>query len=73
MNVGMAVHKIAESKGMRAADICNATGIADSYMSMLMRGQIKDPKLGRIYAIANALGVTVDEIVRVAEEYEDPH
>ena len=73
MNVGMAVRRIAEGKGMRAADICNATGIADSYMSMLMRGQIKDPKLGRIYAIANALGVTVDEIVKVAEEYKDPH
>lgn len=71
MNVGLAVKQIADSKGMRRVDVCNATGIADSYMSMLFRGQIKDPRLGRVYAIARALDVTVDELVAIADTFED--
>lgn len=71
MNAGPAIKAIADEKGMRAVDICNATGISDSYISMLLSGKIADPKLDRIYVISRALDVSIDYIVQVAKSLEN--
>ncbi len=71
MNAGLAIKTIAEEKGMRAVDICTATGLSDAYISMLLNGKINDPKLDRVYLISQALGVSIDYIVQVANEFED--
>lgn len=50
-----------EIKGMKAADICAATGIHSSYFSKLKSGHMKDVTWEKALAIIDALGMTPDE------------
>ncbi len=50
-----------EKKGMKAADICAATGIHSSYFSKLKSGHTKDVTWEKALLIINALGMTPDE------------
>lgn len=50
-----------EIKGMKAADICAATGIHSSYFSKLKSGHMKDVTWEKALAIIGALGMTPDE------------
>lgn len=72
MDVGRAVAKLMRDKGILAITLCEETGLSQSYVSMLVHSKIPDPSLLRIKRIAVALGVTVDEVVSIAEGFEDP-
>ena len=50
-----------EMKGMKAADICAATGIHSSYFSKLKSGHMKDVTWEKALLIIDALGMTPDE------------
>jgi transcriptional regulator with XRE-family HTH domain len=45
----------------------NAGGIANSYLSKLERGEVENPGLRTLSAIAQALGVTVADLLKPAE------
>lgn len=68
MNIGLACKQIAKKKRISAAEISRTTGLSQSYLSMLFNGKIEDPQIMRIYAIAHALGMTIDELVEYALE-----
>ena len=70
MNIGLACKSIAKEKRISAAEISRSTGISQSYLSMLFNGRIEDPQLRRIYLIAHAFGMTVDELVEYSKCYE---
>ncbi len=66
MNIGVACKQIAKAKRISAAEISRKTGIGQSYLSMFFNGKIEDPQLKRIYLIAHALDMTIDEVVDYA-------
>lgn len=68
MNIGIACKLIAKKKRISAAEISRNTGINQSYLSMLFNGKIDDPQVKRIYLIAHELGMTVDDLVKYADE-----
>ena len=68
MNVGAAMKVLAKDARISAAEISRRTGLSESYLSMLFNAKIEDPQLSKVYAIAEVLGVTVDELVRYARE-----
>ena len=52
-------------KGMKAADICAATGIHSSYFSKLKSGYTKDVTWEKALMIIDALGMTPDEFYKL--------
>ena len=72
MDAGKAIRIIAESKGIKQSDICEITGIPDGYMSQLFNSKIVNPRFDRICAIADAIGVSLDEISRLGRMFDDP-
>lgn len=70
MQLNQALREIADDKGIRQADICRATGLSDAHVSQLFSGKIRDPKASVIYKIARAMGVTVDDLLDLADSYE---
>lgn len=70
MQLNQALREIADVKGIRQADICRETGLSDAHVSQLFSGKIRDPKASVIYKIARAMGVTVDELLELADSYE---
>lgn len=69
MNIGVACKLMAKKNRISAAEISRNTGINQSYLSMLFNGKIDDPQVKRIYLIAHELGMTVDDLVRYADEH----
>lgn len=70
MQLSTALKEIAASKGIKQADICRATGLSDAHVSQIFSGKIRDPKASVIYKIAHAVGITVDELIEIAESYD---
>lgn len=58
-----------EEKGMSAAELANKIGSPRSTISALLNGRAKEPTLGKAKAIADALGVSLEEMAR--KTYED--
>lgn len=55
-------------KGMKAADICEKTGINSSYFSKLKSGYMKDVTWEKALIIIDALGMTPDEFYSLSLE-----
>ena len=70
MQLSRALNEMASLKGMRQADICRATGLSDAHVSQMFSGKIKDPKASIVYKVAHAMGVTVDELLELADSYD---
>lgn len=68
MDIGKAIRQLATTKGMTQADICRATGLSDGYMSSLWNGKVADPQVIKIRKIAHSLGITIDELLQIADE-----
>ncbi len=73
MNIGTAIAELARERGVSAAAIHRATGISESYLSMLFHAKIDDPQLSKVWKISAVLGMTVDEVVRfsLSDETEE--
>lgn len=69
MDIGRAIRECAQARGLKQADICRATGLSDGYMSTLWRSLIEDPQVKKVQAIAHCFGMTVDELLWLAEKY----
>ena len=70
MQLDQALKTIAASKGIKQADICRSTGLSDAHISQIFSGKIRDPKASVVYKIAHAIGVTVDDLLTLADSYE---
>ena len=71
MDIGRAIRECAQERGMKQADICRATGLSNGYMSTLWRGLIDDPQIKKVRAIAHSFSMTVDDLLKRADSYED--
>lgn len=54
--------KLLDEKGVRAADVCRATGLPSSLFSEWKRGKSK-PKIDKLQKIADYFGVTVEYLM----------
>lgn len=59
-----------EEQGMTPAELARAIGSTRSTVSALLSGRAKEPTLGKAKAIADALGVSLEEMARMTYEEE---
>ena len=59
-----------EQSVMTPAELAHAIGSPRSTINALLKGRAKEPTLGKAKAIADALGVSLEEMARMT--YEDP-
>lgn len=72
MDIGRAIKETMDTKNVKPAQLCKDLNLDAGYVSMLTNSKVKDMKLNRAYAIAKYLGVTVEYLVELAEQYPDP-
>lgn len=58
-----------DASGMTQAELAAKLGTSRSSIGNLMQGTSREPSLHKAYAISKALGVSLDEMVRLL--YED--
>ncbi len=58
-----------DKTGMTQAELAAKLGTSRSSIGNLMQGTSKEPSLHKAYAIAKALGISLDEMVKLL--YED--
>ena len=56
--------------GVEQAELARRIGKSRSYVSQLMSGKVKEPTLSVAYAIADALGVSVQTFIDLMHENE---
>lgn len=61
-SAGKAIQAIMERKGISQHELAVAVGCSDAYISMLLNDKIEDLKLSRAIEIADAMGVTLDDV-----------
>lgn len=54
-----------DEKGMTPAELANAIGSPRSTINALLKGRAKEPTLGKAKAIADALGVSLEDMARM--------
>lgn len=59
-----------EEKGMTPAELAHAIGSPRSTINALLKGRAKEPTLGKAKAIADALGVSLEEMASMTYEEE---
>ncbi|WP_179184924.1 helix-turn-helix domain-containing protein [Collinsella vaginalis] len=59
-----------EQKGVSPAELAHRIGSPRSTISALLTGRAKEPTLGKAKAIADALGVPLEEMARKTYEEE---
>lgn len=62
MDFQIRINEWLEVRGLKQAELCRMTGIPTSLMSNYAKGKTS-PALDNATAIANALGITLDELV----------
>lgn len=67
-DIAKAMRIIRENKGMTQGDIYRATKLERSYVSRLETGKIPYPRLETVKIIADALGVSMSELISLAEQ-----
>lgn len=68
MTFGSACRILFERSGMSQADFCRASGLSTAYTSMLLSGKVRDPSFEKACVVADALGVTLEDIRKVMFE-----
>ena len=62
--LGANLLRIRKSKGLSQHALAQLSGVASSHISLLETGKYRDIYLSRGVALAHALGVTVEELVK---------
>ncbi|MCL2110931.1 MAG: helix-turn-helix transcriptional regulator [Clostridiales bacterium] len=52
-----------KEKGWRVADLSLASGVNVNTLNNVIYGETKDPSMPKMFAIAKALGCTIDELI----------
>lgn len=71
MEYGRVLAQYLEKRGMTLAELAHAIGSPRSTISALLNGRAKEPTLGRAKAIADALGVSLEEMARKVYEEDE--
>lgn len=66
MEYGEVLAYYLDKKGMSAAELAHQIGSPRSTISALLNGRAKEPTLGKAKAIADALGVSLEEMADMA-------
>jgi transcriptional regulator with XRE-family HTH domain len=61
--LGMNVKRLREKAGISQQYLATLAGLSMSAVSLVEQGKKPDPRLSTAVAIADALGVTVDELI----------
>ena len=61
-SIGKRIRRVREQKGWRQEDFAEKVGLSVTYTGMIERGE-KVPKLETFITIANALGVSADQLL----------
>lgn len=67
---GMRIREVREAKGLSLREVARRMDISASALSQIERGLLR-PSVNRLFAIANALGVTVLEVFGDSEALQD--
>ena len=70
MTYGEALRYLMRESGVEQAELARRIGKSRSYVSQLMSGKVKEPTLSVAYAIADALGVSVQTFIDLMHENE---
>lgn len=70
MEYGKVLAYYLDKQGMTPAELAHRIGSPRSTINALLHGRAKEPTLGKAKAIADALGVSLEEMARMT--YEDP-
>lgn len=68
MDLGQAIRQMRQAKGLSQGHIAKRIDRERPYVSDLERGVIKNPYFDTVAEIARAIGVSIDDIVDLAEE-----
>jgi transcriptional regulator with XRE-family HTH domain len=61
------IRELREAKKMSQQALAFATGLSMSVISQIERGVNQEPRLGTLKALAQALGVSLDELAEMSE------
>lgn len=70
MDIARAIKSKMIEKNISQAELSRNTGMSTPYISMLVNGKIPDPKASNVYRIARALDVSLDNLLALADSYE---
>ena len=70
MTYGEALRYLMRESDVEQAELARRIGKSRSYVSQLMSGKVKEPTLSVAYAIADALGVSVQTFIDLMHENE---
>ena len=68
MTYNEALRHLMRERGVKQVELARAIGRSRSYVSQLMSGEVKEPLLSTAYAIADALGVKVQDFLDLMHE-----
>ena len=60
---GLKIRELRNNKGYTTLDISNLTHISKNYIEELERGTKQNPSFNKVVALAQVLGVKVDELI----------
>ncbi|MCB1048604.1 MAG: helix-turn-helix transcriptional regulator [Calditrichaeota bacterium] len=69
MNIGLAIKSVRVRSSFSQEELANATGVSTSYISLVERNK-RDPSLGFLKRIADALEVPLPILFLLAEQNE---
>ena len=64
---GQRVKKLREQRGLTQQQLADRAGLTNDTISNYERGRRTDPPVSVVYAVANALDVTVDDLLAPPE------
>ena len=68
--LGLAIHQLRIKRGAKQKDITDATGLTRRTLSLIEHGEA-NPTWATVRDIADALGVSMSKLAKLAEELED--
>ena len=71
MQLARALNEYIAELGMRQVDVCRKSGLSDAHVSQLFSGKIRDPKVSVVRKVAQAMGISVDDLLDRAESYRE--
>ena len=65
---GETLNNAIKEKGINQKELSGKSGVAQSYISRLVNGVLKDPTFTKACAIIDALGMTLDEFAKLQDQ-----
>lgn len=69
-NLGTRIKEIREKKHMSIYELANKSRLSDSYLGRLENGQRRDPSMATVIKIADALNISVEDLIGKRDFYK---